>query len=112
MSKLLIALLAAAAACLSADVGWAQSAGPVALIKAPIAYYGRDAEMRIADGSRTVPMDKVFFGHDVGAGVVYQDANIKVTAVENAHFHFHPDSPAYGKYKSYSYRVETPDRVI
>jgi ribonuclease BN (tRNA processing enzyme) len=59
-----------------------------------------------------VPIDKIFFGHDVGTGVIYQDANIKVTAVENNHFHFHPGSPAYGKYKSYSYRFETPDRVI
>lgn len=86
--------------------------GTAALIKAAIAYYGLDADIRIADGSRTVPIDKVFFGHDVGTGLVYQDANIKVTAVENSHFHFHPDSPAYGKYKSYSYRFETPDRVI
>jgi ribonuclease BN (tRNA processing enzyme) len=86
--------------------------GTEALIKATIAYFGLDAEIRIADGSRTVPLDKVFFGHDVGSGLVYQDANIKVTAVENTHFHFHPDSPAYGKYKSYSYRFETPDRVI
>lgn len=33
-------------------------------------------------------------------------------AVENTHFHFQPGSPAFGKYKSYSYRFETPDRVI
>jgi ribonuclease BN (tRNA processing enzyme) len=86
--------------------------GTDALIKAAIGYFGLDAEIRISDGSRTVPIDKVFFGHDVGAGVVYQDANIKVTAVENSHFHHHPGSPAYGKHKSYSYRFETPDRVI
>jgi ribonuclease BN (tRNA processing enzyme) len=86
--------------------------GTEALIKAAIAYYNFDAEIRIADGSRTVPLDKVLFGHDVGTGLVYHDANIKVTAVENAHFHFHPGSPAYGKYKSYAYRFETPDKVI
>jgi ribonuclease BN (tRNA processing enzyme) len=86
--------------------------GTDALIKATIGYFGLDAEIRISDGSRTVPIEKVFFGHDVGAGVVYQDANIKVTAVENTHFHHHPGSPAYGRHKSYSYRFETPDRVI
>jgi ribonuclease BN (tRNA processing enzyme) len=86
--------------------------GTEALIKATIGYFGLDAEIRISDGSRTVPLDKVFFGHDVGTGVVYQDANIKVTAVENTHFHHHPGSPAYGRHKSYSYRFETPDRVI
>ena len=86
--------------------------GTEALIKATIAYYGLDAEIRISDGSRTVPIEKVFFGHDAGPGLVYQDANIKVTAVENSHFHHHPGSPAYGRHKSYSYRFETPDRVI
>jgi ribonuclease BN (tRNA processing enzyme) len=86
--------------------------GTAALIKATIAYYGLDAEIRISDGSRSMPLDKVLFGHDVDAGVVYQDANIKVIAVENSHFHFHAGSPAYGRHKSYSYRIETPDRVI
>jgi len=86
--------------------------GTEALIKAAIAYYGLDAEIRISDGSRTVPIEKVFFGHDVAPGLVYQDANIKVTAIENTHFHHHPGSPAYGRHKSYSYRFETPDRVI
>jgi ribonuclease BN (tRNA processing enzyme) len=57
--------------------------GTEALIKATIGYFGLDAEIRISDGSRTVSIEKVFFGHDVGAGLVYQDANIKVTAVEN-----------------------------
>ena len=85
--------------------------GTEALIKAAIAYYGLDAAIRISDGSRSVPIEKVFFGHDIGTGVVYQDANIKVTAVENSHFHHQPGSPAYGR-KSYSYRFETPDRVI
>jgi ribonuclease BN (tRNA processing enzyme) len=82
------------------------------MIKAAIGYLNYDAEIRISDGSRTVPIEKVFFGHDVGVGEVYHDKNIKVTAVENTHFHFPAGTPAYGKYKSYSYRFETPDRVI
>ena len=53
----------------------------------------------------------MFFGHDVGTGEVYQDANVKVTAVKNSHFDFH-EGPAVGKHKSYAYRFETPDRVI
>ena len=81
------------------------------LVKAAVRYFTISAEIRIADGGRTVPMAQVFFGHDVGTGVVYQDANIKVTAVENSHFAFH-EGPAAGKHKSYSYRFETPDRVI
>src|SRR5262245_65442676 len=40
-----------------------------------------------------------------------QDANIKLLAVENTHFAFHKGAAA-GKHKSYSYRFESPDRVI
>jgi len=81
------------------------------LVKAAVQYCGISAEIRIADGGRTVPIADVFFGHDVGTGMIYQDANIKITAVENSHFAFHKGLAA-GKHKSYSYRFETPDRVI
>jgi len=86
--------------------------GTEALVKAAVQYFSISAEIRIADGGRTVPIAQVFFGHDVGTGAIYQDANIKVTAVENSHFDFHKGGPAAGKHKSYSYRFETPDRVI
>jgi len=81
------------------------------LVKAAVQYFAISAEIRIADGGRTVPIAQVFIGHDVGTGVIYQDENIKVTAVENSHFSFHI-GPAAGKHKSYSYRFETPDRAI
>ena len=81
------------------------------LVKAAVQYFTISAEIRIADGGKTIPIAQVFFGHDVGTGVIYQDANVKVTAVENSHFAFHK-GPAAGKHKSYSYRFETPDRVI
>jgi ribonuclease BN (tRNA processing enzyme) len=81
------------------------------LIRAAVQYFSISAEIRIADGGRTLPIAQVFFGHDVGTGMIYEDANIKVTAVENCHFDFH-EGPAAGKHKSYAYRFETPDRVI
>jgi ribonuclease BN (tRNA processing enzyme) len=81
------------------------------LIKAAVQYFTISAEIRIADGGRTIPIEQLFFGHDVGPGVVYQDANIKVTAIENTHFAFHK-GPAAGKHKSYSYRFDTPGRVV
>lgn len=81
------------------------------LVTAAIQYFTISAEIRIADGGRSMPIAEVFFSHDVGTGVVYQDVNIKVTAVENSHFAFHEGSAA-GKHKSYAYRFETPDRVI
>jgi ribonuclease BN (tRNA processing enzyme) len=81
------------------------------LVTAAVQYFNISAEIRIADGGRSVPIAQVFFGHDVGTGMIYQDANVRVTAVENSHFDFH-EGPAAGKHKSYAYRFETPDRVI
>jgi ribonuclease BN (tRNA processing enzyme) len=80
------------------------------LVKAAVQYYGINAEIMIADGGR-LPLAQVFFGHDVGTGLVYQDANVKVIAVENSHFDLYKDTAA-AKHRSYSYRFETPDRVI
>jgi ribonuclease BN (tRNA processing enzyme) len=81
------------------------------LVKAAVQYFTISAEIRIADGGRTIPIEQLFFGHDVGPGMIYQDANMKVTAIENTHFAFHT-GPAAGKHKSYSYRFDTLDRVI
>jgi ribonuclease BN (tRNA processing enzyme) len=86
--------------------------GTEALVHAAIDYFSESAEIRIADGGRSVPISKVFFGHDIGPGVVYQDENIKVTAIENTHYAFHNNGAGDPKHKSYSYRFETPNRVI
>lgn len=85
--------------------------GVEALVRGAIDYLTPNAEIRWSEG-RKRPMVETIHGHDVGPGLVYQDANVKVTAVENTHFHFTSGSPGYGKYKSYSYRFETPDRVV
>jgi ribonuclease BN (tRNA processing enzyme) len=53
------------------------------LVKAAIQYFNISAEIRIDDGGKTVPLRQVFFGHDVGTGLVFQDANIKVTGREH-----------------------------
>lgn len=82
------------------------------LVLAAVQYFTISAEIRISDGSRSIPLAEMFFGHDVGTGVIYEDANIKVTAVENSHFDFHNVTLGSSKPKSYSYRFETPDRVI
>lgn len=86
--------------------------GTSASVKGLVDYLTVSSDIRISDGTSTVPVAKVFFGHDTGTGIIYQDANVNVTAVENTHFHFPPGSPAYGKYKSYSYRFEASDRVV
>ena len=86
--------------------------GTEALVKAIMQTLSIYSDLQISDGRRTVPVAKVFFGHDKGTGAIYQDANVKVTAAENTHFNFPPGTPAYGKYKSYAYRFEAPDRVV
>ena len=85
--------------------------GVEALVKGALAYLTPNAEIRWAEGKQR-PMEATFHGHDVAAGVIFKDANITVTAAENTHFHFEPGTPPYGKYKSFSYRVETPGRVF
>jgi ribonuclease BN (tRNA processing enzyme) len=57
-------------------------------------------------------MEATVHGHDVSAGMIYKDTNIVVTAAENTHFNFQPGTPPHGKYKSFSYRVETPERTF
>jgi len=81
-----------------------------AFVKAIVQLFNISAEIRIADGNLSVPIAEVFFGHDVGDGVVYQDANIKVTAAENSHYQY--TGTNVGKYKSYAYRFESSDRVV
>jgi ribonuclease BN (tRNA processing enzyme) len=86
--------------------------GTAAGVHGLMEFLAVNSEIRISDGTKITPVDKIFTAHDTGAGVIFQDANIKVTAVENTHFHFQPGSPGYGKYKSYSYRFDTPDRSL
>src|SRR5262249_8767616 len=83
--------------------------GVEALVKGALAYLTPNAEIRWAEGKKR-PMADTFKGHDIAAGTVFQDANVKVRAVENTHFQFQPGTPPYGKYKSFSYRFDTPDR--
>jgi len=86
--------------------------GTEGVVQAAVQYFTPSSELRIADGGRSVPIAQVFFGHDAGTGAVYQDSNIKVMAIENTHFAFHNGGRGDDKHKSYSYRFETPDRVV
>ena len=99
----------------------ANRAKPVGIIGPPginagiqglMQFLSVDADIRISDGGKMVPITKIFTAKEVQPGMIFQDENIKVTAVENSHFNFQPGSPGYGKYKSYSYRFDTPDRSI
>jgi ribonuclease BN (tRNA processing enzyme) len=81
------------------------------IVAASIQYFTPDSELRWDDGLHT-SMQDMFRGHDVAAGMIFQDANIKVTAAENTHFRLTAANPGYGKYKSYAYRFETPDKTV
>jgi ribonuclease BN (tRNA processing enzyme) len=43
---------------------------------------------------------------------VYRDANIRVLAIANDHYHFPPGSAAAASARSYSFRIETKGRTI
>jgi ribonuclease BN (tRNA processing enzyme) len=85
--------------------------GTARLVKAALEYFAVNAEIRSTEG-KTNPISKMAVGHDVGTGQIFKDANITVTAVENTHFNIPESSPYHGKHKSYSYRFQTPDKVI
>ncbi len=82
------------------------------LVNAIKPYLAVNSDIRLSDGTRVVPSVNLLRAHVLGVGTVYRDKNITVSAVENTPFHFTPGSPAYGKYKSYSYRFEARDRTI
>jgi ribonuclease BN (tRNA processing enzyme) len=44
--------------------------------------------------------------------VIYQDANVRVSAVLNNHYHFLPGSAAAAAARSYAFRFDTPNRSI
>jgi ribonuclease BN (tRNA processing enzyme) len=86
--------------------------GTAASVQGLVQFVNVNAEIRISDGTKTIPATKLFSSKDADEGLVFQDANIKVTAVENTHFHFPAGSPGYGKYKSYAYRFDASDRSV
>lgn len=60
-------------------------------------------------GSRFV---SAFTAHEISRdGMVFDDGNIRVTAAENSHYVMIPPETR-SAYKTYSYRVQTPDGVI
>lgn len=53
-----------------------------------------------------------FVVHEIaGNGLVFDDGNIRVTAAENSHYLMIPPATR-PRFKTYSYRVQTPDGVI
>lgn len=75
-------------------------------------FYSVNAEIRMSEFGLSKPFGAVVAVHESSVpGIVYKDANVTVTAVENDHFHFPPGSPAFGKDQSFAYRFETKHRI-
>lgn len=89
-------------------------AGTEAMLGGFLRYFEPNARVRRADTPMMPAPESLFRAHDIrGSGLVYEDEFVKVTAVENCHYHFDPASPAASaRDKSYAYRFQTPDKVI
>jgi ribonuclease BN (tRNA processing enzyme) len=70
-----------------------------------------DEEIRLSE-NRDTPLANVVKAKNVGVGEIFRDENVRVTAIENAHFHFAPGSLAHGKYKSYALRFDSAQGSI
>lgn len=85
--------------------------GTKELVAGALAFLSVNGAIRFAEGNPT-PLAAMVSATDAPPGVVYRDPRVTVTAVENAHFNFPRGTPAYGRYKSYSYRFATRDKVV
>ena len=86
--------------------------GTQSMLKGYLQYFAPNAAAHYPESSHVPPADTMRAQDIAGPGLVYQDGNIRVTAVENCHYHFARGTPGYGWQKSYSFRFQTPDRVI
>ncbi|AOW12043.1 MBL fold metallo-hydrolase [Hydrogenophaga crassostreae] len=87
-------------------------AGTERMLKGFLEYFGPNTRIRMADSKGMQPPEKQFMAHDIaGDGVVYRDDLITVTAAENCHFG-KDGAGASGAEHSYSFRIQTPDKVI
>jgi ribonuclease BN (tRNA processing enzyme) len=76
-------------------------------------YFAPNAAAHYLEGAVNVPPEKVILARDIrGPGLVFEDANIRLTAVENCHYHFSKGSPGYKWQQSFAFRFQTPDRVV
>jgi ribonuclease BN (tRNA processing enzyme) len=76
-------------------------------------YFAPNAAARSDEGVNGLAPAKFMLAQDITrAGPVYQDANVRVTAVENCHYHFKAGNPGYGWQRSFAFRFQTPDRVV
>ncbi|HEU4623204.1 MAG TPA: MBL fold metallo-hydrolase, partial [Steroidobacteraceae bacterium] len=87
--------------------------GTESMRKGFLQYFAPNAAAHYLEGAENVPPEKVILARDIrGPGLVFEDANVRVTAVENCHYHFSKGSPGYKWQQSFALRFQTPDRSI
>ena len=87
--------------------------GTESMRKGFLQYFAPNAAAHYMEGAVNVPPEKVIRAREIrGPGLVYQDANVRVTAIENCHYHFSKGTPGYKWQQSFSFRFETADRVV
>jgi ribonuclease BN (tRNA processing enzyme) len=87
--------------------------GTESMRKGFLQYFAPNAAAHYLEGAVNIPPEKVILAHDIpGPGLVFEDANVRVTAAENCHYHFSKGSPGYGWQQSFAFRFQTPDRVV
>jgi ribonuclease BN (tRNA processing enzyme) len=84
--------------------------GTEATVKGAIQYMSIEAEIRGISEGKNVPLATVFKGNDVKEGVIFQDANIKVTATQNSHYQFSAEDAK--RHQSFAYRFESKDKCV
>lgn len=90
--------------------------GTSGMVKGGLAYFANSVEVFSQQLPPTRPIAELFEAHDLDVSepkVIFQDDKVRVLAVENSHYSAMKTTDlSFGKAKSYSYRFETPDRVV
>lgn len=86
--------------------------GTHSMLEGYLQYFAPNVAARYGQGGSSLEPRQFMLAHDIErAGVVFEDPNVRVTAVENCHYHFAPGTPGAAQH-SFAYRFQTPDKVI
>lgn len=86
-------------------------AGTQDLVRALVSLMESSARIRMVEGKFAAPPGTFLEAREFAAGAIYQDAKVRVTAIENTHFRFAPESAA-ARNKSYSLRFEFGGKAV
>jgi ribonuclease BN (tRNA processing enzyme) len=87
--------------------------GTESMLLGYLQYFAPNVANRTFAGVPANPPAQMFRAHDIETpGVVYKDANVTVTAIENCHYHYQPGQPGYQWQQSFSFKFQTADKTI